>query len=108
MTGFSLLALEKIIKERQRSGDPEKSHTARLLSEGIKRPAKKFGEEAVEAVIAAVTEDKDRLVSETADVLYHLLVMLAAKGVTLDEVMVELEKRTQESGLDEKAKRRPI
>ena len=108
MTGFSLLDLEKIIKDRQRNGDPATSHTAKLLSEGVARPAKKFGEEAVEAVIAAVTEGKDRLAAETADVLYHLLVMLAAKGVSFDEVMVELEKRTKQSGLDEKAKRRPI
>ncbi len=109
MTGFSLPDLEKIIRERARTGDPAKSHTAKLLSDGVGRTAKKFGEEAVEAVIAAVSEaDKARLVSETGDVLYHLLVMLTARGVTLDEVMVELEKRTQESGLAEKAKRKPI
>ena len=108
MTGFTLPALEKIIRERARSGDPAKSHTAKLLGEGVGRIAKKFGEEAVEALIAAVTEDKSRLIAETGDVLYHLLVMLTAVGLTLDEVMAELEKRTSESGLSEKAKRRPI
>jgi phosphoribosyl-ATP pyrophosphohydrolase len=108
VTGFTLVDLEKIIRDRARTGDPAKSHTAKLLSEGVGRTAKKFGEEAVEAVIAAVTEDKAKLISETGDVLYHLLVMLAARGVTLDEVMVELKKRTSESGLSEKAKRRPI
>jgi phosphoribosyl-ATP pyrophosphohydrolase len=108
MTGFTLADLAKIIAERARSGDPQKSHTAKLLSEGVARTAKKFGEEAVEAALAAVTEDRARLVSETGDVLYHLLVMLTARGITLDEVMAELEKRTQQSGIDDKAKRRPI
>jgi phosphoribosyl-ATP pyrophosphohydrolase len=108
VTGFTLADLEKIIRERARSGDPAKSHTAKLLSDGVARTAKKFGEEAIEALIAAVTEDKARLVSETGDVLYHLLVMLTARGVALDEVMTELEKRTQESGLTEKARRKPI
>jgi len=108
VTGFTLSDLEKIIRERARTGDPAKSHTAKLLSDGVARTAKKFGEEAVEAALAAVTEDKARLVSETGDVLYHLLVMLTARGVGLDEVMIELEKRTQESGLAEKAKRKPI
>jgi phosphoribosyl-ATP pyrophosphohydrolase len=108
VTGFTLADLEKIIRERARNGDPARSHTAKLLSDGVARTAKKFGEEAVEALIAAVTEDKARLVSETGDVLYHLLVMLTARGVSLDEVMTELEKRTQESGLAEKAKRKPI
>ena len=108
MTGFSLSDLAKIIAERARNGDPQKSHTAKLLSEGVARTAKKFGEEAVEALIAAVSEDKARLVSETGDVLYHLLVMLAACGVTLEEVMAELEKRTQQSGIEEKARRRPF
>jgi phosphoribosyl-ATP pyrophosphohydrolase len=106
--GFTLYDLERIIRERARSGDPAKSHTAKLLGNGVGRTAKKFGEEAVEAALAAVTEDKARLISETGDVLYHLLVMLTARGVALDEVMAELERRTQESGLDEKAKRKPI
>ena len=108
MAGFTLADLAKIIAERARNASPQTSHTAKLLGEGVARTAKKFGEEAVEAAIAAVTEDKARLISETGDVLYHLLVMLEARGVTLDEVMAELEKRTQQSGIEEKAKRRPI
>jgi phosphoribosyl-ATP pyrophosphohydrolase len=106
---FTLADLALIIDERARSGDPQKSYTARLLGEGVGRAAKKFGEEAVEAALAAVgDEDKAHLVSEAGDVLYHLLVMLKARGVTLDEVMSELKRRTVESGLDEKAKRKPI
>jgi phosphoribosyl-ATP pyrophosphohydrolase len=108
VTGFTLPDLEKIIRERARSGDPAKSHTAKLLSDGVARTAKKFGEEAIEAALAAVTEDKDRLIAETGDVLYHLLVMLTARGITLDEIMAELERRTHEGGLAEKAKRKPI
>jgi phosphoribosyl-ATP pyrophosphohydrolase len=108
MSSFSLADLAAIIRERALSGDPEKSHTAKLLSEGVARTAKKFGEEAIEAALAAVGEDKARLVSETGDVLYHLLVMLQARGVTLDEVMAELERRTAQGGIAEKAKRRPI
>jgi phosphoribosyl-ATP pyrophosphohydrolase len=108
MTAFTLADLAAIIRERAKNGSPETSHTAKLLSEGVARTAKKFGEEAVEALLAAVTQDKAHLVSETGDVLYHLLVMLEARGVTLDEVMAELEKRTSQSGVAEKAKRRPI
>lgn len=108
MPGFTLADLDQIIAERARSGDPEKSYTAKLLADGVARAAKKFGEEAVEAALAAVASDKPHLVSEAGDVLYHLLVMLAARGVTLGEVMAELEKRTAEGGLAEKAKRKPI
>lgn len=85
--------------------DPSESYTARLLAKGPEKPAQKLGEEAVEAVIAAVTGDKDELVKESADVLYHLLVTLMAAGVELDEVMAELERRTAQSGLAEKAAR---
>jgi phosphoribosyl-ATP pyrophosphohydrolase len=106
--GFTLADLDQIIAERARSGDPQKSYTAKLLSEGVERAAKKFGEEAVEAVLAAVAGDKSHLVAEAGDVLFHLLVMLTARGVALGEVMAELEKRTGESGLAEKAKRRPL
>ncbi len=67
--------------------------------------AKKFGEEAVEAVLAAVSEDRERLIAEAADVLYHLLVMLQARGITLAEVEALLETRTKKSGLEEKASR---
>jgi phosphoribosyl-ATP pyrophosphohydrolase len=89
----------------RRGSDPETSWTARLLAAGPEKAAEKFGEEAVEAVIEAVRGDRDRLTAEAADVLYHLLVMLAARDVSLDEVLAELERREGVSGLDEKASR---
>ncbi|MBX3532032.1 MAG: phosphoribosyl-ATP diphosphatase [Rhizobiaceae bacterium] len=104
MTGFSLSDLEKIVAERGRSGDSG-SWTAKLFAGGQERAAKKFGEEAVETVIAAMQGDKARLTSEAADTLYHLMVVLAVGGVTLDEVMRELEGRTGRSGIAEKAAR---
>lgn len=87
------------------SADPESSWTAKLLAKGPEKCAEKFGEEAVEAIIEAVKGDKARLTSEAADVLYHLLVMLAAREVTLDDVLAELDRRMGQSGLDEKAGR---
>ena len=92
--------------ESRRGQDPESSWTANILSKGPEYAAKKFGEEAVEAVIEAVKGDQTRLMSEAADVLYHLLVMLAASGVTLADVEAELARRQSQSGLDEKASRR--
>ena len=89
----------------RKSADPETSWTAKLLAKGPDKCAAKFGEEAVEAIIEAVKGDRDRLISEAADVLYHLLVMLAAREVTLDQVMAELERREGQSGLEEKAAR---
>ena len=86
-------------------GDPDTSWTAKLLSQGPEKCAEKFGEEAVEAVIEAVRGDRDRLTAEAADVLYHLLVMLAARDVTLDDVLAELERREGTSGIAEKAGR---
>ena len=85
--------------------DPESSWTAKLLAKGPEKCAEKFGEEAVEAIIEAVKGDRARLTSEAADVLYHLLVMLAARDVTLADVLAELERREGTSGLDEKASR---
>jgi phosphoribosyl-ATP pyrophosphohydrolase len=82
------------------------SYTRKLLDRGVAQCAKKFGEEAVEAVIAAIGEDKQRVTAEAADVLYHLLVILHARGITLDEVEAELGARTHQSGLDEKASRK--
>lgn len=88
-----------------RSGaDPDTSWTAKLLSNPDKA-AEKFGEEAVEAIIEATKGDAARLTSEAADVIYHLLVMCAAHGVTLDDIEGELAKRTAQSGLAEKASR---
>jgi phosphoribosyl-ATP pyrophosphohydrolase len=106
MSDFSLADLAAIIAERARAGDPASSYTAKLIGEGVARCAKKFGEEAVEAALAAVTGDKAALTGEAADVLYHLLVMLTARGIALAEVMAELEKRTAASGLAEKASRK--
>ena len=85
--------------------DPSESYTASLLSKGPEKCAEKFGEEAVETVIAAVALDRNNLISESADTLYHLLVLLAAKGVDLDEVLRELERREGVSGHTEKAAR---
>ena len=89
----------------RKSADPESSWTAKLLAKGPEKCAEKFGEEAVEAIIEAVKGDRDKLTAEAADVLYHLLVMLAARDVTLDQVLAELERREGTSGLAEKAAR---
>ena len=91
--------------QARKGADPESSWTAKLLSKGAEKCAEKFGEEAVEAIIEAVKGDRDKLTSEAADVLYHLLVMLAARDVTLDQVLAELERREGTSGLAEKAAR---
>lgn len=105
MSDFSLSDLARIIAARAEAGDMAASHTARLLAGGVERCAKKFGEEAVEAALAAVGEDDAALAGEAADVLYHLLVMLQARGIPLAAVMAELERRTGRSGLAEKAAR---
>jgi phosphoribosyl-ATP pyrophosphohydrolase len=89
----------------RKGADPDTSWTAKLLAKGPEKCAEKFGEEAVEAIIEAVKGDRDRLTSEAADVLYHLLVMLAARDVTLDQVLAELERREGTSGIAEKAGR---
>jgi phosphoribosyl-ATP pyrophosphohydrolase len=89
----------------RKSADPESSWTAKLLAKGPEKCAEKFGEEAIEAIIEAIKGDKLRLTSEAADVLYHLLVMLAARDVTLADVLTELERREGTSGLAEKAAR---
>jgi phosphoribosyl-ATP pyrophosphohydrolase len=85
--------------------DPETSWTANLLARGPEKCAEKFGEEAVEAIIEAVRGDRARLTAEAADVLYHLLVMLAARDVTLQDVLAELDRREGISGIAEKAGR---
>ena len=89
----------------RKGADPESSWTAKLLSKGPEKCAEKFGEEAIEAIIEAVKGDRARLVSEAADVLYHLLVMLAARDVTLADVEAELARREGTSGIAEKAGR---
>lgn len=85
--------------------DPDSSWTAKLLAKGPEKCAEKFGEEAIEAVIEAVKGDRARLTSEAADVLYHLLVMCAARDVTLADIEAELARREGQSGIAEKAAR---
>ncbi len=91
--------------ESRKGADPDSSWTAKLLAKGPEKCAEKFGEEAVEAIIAAVKDDKANLTYEAADVLYHLLVMLAARDVDLADVLAELERREGVSGIEEKAGR---
>ena len=101
---FTLEQLDERILVRA-AAPPTESYTAKLVASGVKRCAQKFGEEAVEAVVAGVGGDKGELIGEAADVLYHLLVLLHAADVSLDAVMAELESRTAQSGLLEKASR---
>ena len=101
---FSLDQLNERIGERS-GASPDESYTARLLRDGPDRCARKFGEEAVELIVSAVSRDKEGLTGEAADVLYHLLVLLKSSDVTLDKVMAELKRRTAQSGLEEKASR---
>ncbi len=91
--------------ESRKGTDPDSSWTAKLLAKGPEKCAEKFGEEAVEAIIEAVKGDRDKLTAEAADVLYHLLVMLAARDVALDDVLTELSRRQGTSGIAEKAAR---
>lgn len=104
MAEFSLADLERTIRERARSGDAQ-SWTAKLFAAGMEKAAKKMGEEAVETVIAAVGRDRDGLVSESADLLYHWLVVLAVADIPLSQVLQELERRTGQSGVAEKSSR---
>lgn len=106
MSQYTLADLDRLVASRAGT-DPGASYTAKLLAEGPAKAAKKLGEEAVEAAIAAVQGDREGLKNEAADVLYHLLVLLKAGGVGLDAVMGELERRTAQSGIAEKASRRP-
>lgn len=104
MSEFTLSDLEKIVDARSKAS-PDESWTAKLVAAGQPKAAKKLGEEAIEAVMAAVTDDRENLAYEAADVLYHLLVVLKIAGVPLQDVMAELERRTAQSGLREKASR---
>ena len=103
---MSLESLAATIAARK-GADPDTSWTAKLLAKGPEKCAEKFGEEAIEAIIEAVKGDRARLTSEAADVLYHLLVMLTARDVTLADVVAELDRREGTSGLAEKAARKP-
>src|SRR5579871_6252108 len=90
----------------RKAADPGTSYTAKLLAAGVEKCARKFGEEATEAVIAAISRDKTELAKESADVLYHLAVLWAASGITPDEVYAVLRGREGRSGLEEKAARK--
>ena len=100
----TLIRLEATIAQR-RTGDPEQSYVAQLTRRGLPVMARKLGEEAVEATVAALVGTREELVGESADLLFHLLVLLAEKGIPLTDVMAELDRREGVSGLDEKAGR---
>lgn len=104
MSRFTLHDLEAIVAERA-DADPESSWTARLLAASPEKAAKKLGEEAVETIIAALGDDRDALIAESADLIYHWLVICRQHGINLDEVLGELHRRTAQSGLAEKASR---
>ena len=107
MSGFTLDDLERIVAERA-IADPAQSHTAKLVARGMPQAAKKLGEEAVEAVIAAMKNDRQETIGESADLLYHLLVVLYMAGIPLKDVLDELHSRTFQSGIAEKASRKPL
>ena len=104
MSKFTVADLEKRVHERAKTSAAD-SYTRSLIDKGVAHCAKKLGEEAIETGFAAVQEDKTRLIAEAGDLLYHLLVLLEARGVTLAEVEAVLEKRTSQSGHEEKASR---
>jgi phosphoribosyl-ATP pyrophosphohydrolase len=104
MSKFTLSDLEKRVHARAQAGAAE-SYTRSLIDKGVAHCAKKLNEEAFETGLAAVQEDRTRVVAEAADLLYHLLVLLEARGVTLAEVEAALERRTAQSGHAEKASR---
>jgi phosphoribosyl-ATP pyrophosphohydrolase len=105
MTDIVLDSLYNIIKSRK-GGDPNTSYTAKLFERGTKKIAQKVGEEATEAVIAAVSRDKKELIAESADLLFHLMILWADQNVTPNEVLAELTQRKGVSGIDEKKSRK--
>ena len=105
MDHFSINDLERRIEERA-AASPDISYTSKLLDRGVAQCAKKFGEEAFETALAAVGEDRERLIAEASDLIYHLLVLLKSRAVTLAEVEAALAARTHQSGLEEKAARK--
>jgi len=100
----SLDALEQTIRER-RTGDPATSYVAKLTARGRAKIAQKLGEEATETVIAAIQDDRTELTKEAADLVFHLIMLLADAGLSLDDVRAELARREGVSGLEEKASR---
>ena len=105
MANFSLRDLEKRLQLRAQAG-ADTSYTRQLLDRGVAHCAKKLGEEAIETVLAAISEDRERLTAEAADLIYHLLVVLRARGIALADVEAVLAERTRQSGLEEKAARK--
>jgi phosphoribosyl-ATP pyrophosphohydrolase len=105
MEPFTIHDLEKRVENRAKA-EPGTSYTRTLVDKGIAHCAKKLGEEAVEVTIAAVSEDRERVVAETADLLYHLLVLLRVRGVSFAEVEAVLGERSRQTGLEEKAARK--
>jgi len=104
---FTLRDLEQRVKDRA-SASAEVSYTRKLLDRGVAHCAKKLGEEAIETALAAVGEDRERLIAEAADLVYHLIVVLQARGIALADVEAALAARTGQSGLDEKASRKRV
>ena len=107
MADFTLHDLEKRVQARARA-PADTSYTRKLLDQGVAGCAKKLGEEAIEVALAAVGEERERLIAEAADLVYHLVVVLQARGVALAEVEAALAARTGQSGLEEKASRKPV
>jgi phosphoribosyl-ATP pyrophosphohydrolase len=105
MTTFTFHDLERRVQERAKAS-ADASYTRKLLDQGVAHCAKKLGEEAIETVLAAVGEDRERVIAESADLIYHLLVVFEARGIALSEVEAVLAARTGQSGLAEKASRK--
>ena len=106
MGAFTVHDLEKRVSDRA-AASPDVSYTRKLLDRGVGHCAKKLGEEAVETILAATTESRDRMIAETGDLIYHLLVLLKARDISLAEVEAALATRVSMSGLEEKAARKP-
>ena len=106
MGAFTVHDLEKRVSDRA-AASPDVSYTRKLLDRGVAHCAKKLGEEAVETILAATTESRDRMIAETGDLIYHLLVLLKARDISLAEVEAALATRVSKSGLEEKAARKP-
>ena len=104
MAKYTLHDLEKRIETRAKAS-ADVSYTRKLLDKGVAHCAKKLGEEAVETVIAAAAENRERLIAESGDLLYHLLIVLRVRGISLDEIEAALSKRQSMSGLEEKSAR---
>jgi phosphoribosyl-ATP pyrophosphohydrolase len=106
MGTFTVHDLENRVRDRA-AASPDVSYTRKLLDRGVSHCAKKLGEEAVETILAATTESRDRMIAESADLIYHLLVLLKARDISWTEVEAALATRVSKSGLEEKAARKP-